>query len=359
MYSLFSFLKRHYTLRNPPQAQPSPDSPLIKFGIIGAAEIGPLGLILPARSHPEAVVLAVAARSKEKAKAYAKKHAIPKAYGGRRLLDDPEIDVIYNPLPNGLHYEWTMKALNAGKHVLLEKPATDTAEEARKIFELAEKKGLVVMEAFHYRFHPAVQYVKVLIESGELGKLKSVSASLVVPKMFKDDDIRFDYALGGGGLMDMGCYVMNCIRYLSSSNPTSVLTAEHIAHTPRSAPSGFKPNVDRGTSASFAMGKDVTADIACDLGVPYQYGLIPTIPKVTAIARTKKVYTFADGGMAGKGEEWWTTYRYQLEAFIDKVQGREPQTWVSKEDTIGNMEWIEKVYEKTGLGSRPGSGYIM
>lgn len=127
-------------------------------------------------------------------------------------------------LPNGLHYEWTLKALSAGKHVLLEKPSADRASETREMYEYAEKKGLVLLEAFHYRyvaitfrrnalthvlrhrFHPAVQRAREIIESGELGAIKHAEVIMDLPKGFiKDNDIRFNLELGGGAMMDMGC----------------------------------------------------------------------------------------------------------------------------------------------------------
>ena len=134
-----------------------------------------------------------------------------------------------------LHFEWTMKALLAGKHVLNEKPSADTAEETRQMFDLAEQKGLVLLDAYHYRyediyigialkgsiyidyrFHPAIHRVKEILESRELGAIKNISASLQLPHAsFKNDDIRFNYALGGGALMDLGCryYFLKVIRY--------------------------------------------------------------------------------------------------------------------------------------------------
>ncbi|KAG5634295.1 hypothetical protein H0H81_002506 [Sphagnurus paluster] len=377
MSTAIGFFKRVLTAINPPASQPSLDSKPLKFGILGAAAIAPSALILPVRSHPEAVVYAVAARDASRAAAYAKKHGIPKAYGGptgyQELLDDPEIDVIYNPLPNGLHYEWTIKALQAGKHVLLEKPAADTAEETRKMFDLAEKKDLVLLEAFHYRFHPAIQRVKAIIDSGELGAIKHISTALAIPAGgFKSGDIRFNHSLGGGALMDMGCYTLNCIRYLSSSEPISVISAEHTLHT---------SDVDRRTISTFALPNNATASLMCDLGVPLSYGIIPSMPQIGATVtceggvieiynfvlptiyhsikvttklaagkgstkRVEKVYTFEEGKMIGKGEAWWTTYRYQLEAFVDRVKGRTPQTWVDRDDSIANMHWIEEVYAK-------------
>ncbi|KAK7455212.1 hypothetical protein VKT23_011087 [Stygiomarasmius scandens] len=365
----------------------STDSKPLKFGILGAAAIAPPALVIPAKTHPEVVVYAVAARDIKRAEAFAKKHGVPKFYGGsngyQELLDDPEVDAVYNPLPNSLHYEWTMKALAAGKHVLLEKPAADTAEEIRQMFELAEKKNLVLMEAFHYRFHPAVQRVKAILDSNELGKIKSITNNLTVPAgLIKKDDIRLNLSLGGGSFMDMGCYVLNCLRYLSGSNPTEILSA--------SAEPSSDPKVDRGMTATLALPNDVIGTITSDLAVPWRF--IPGMPQVSTTVeceggsvslfnfslptlyhtitvtkksgsktetRTEKVYKFSDAKMEGKGEDWWLTYRYQLEAFVDRLKGRTPQTWVSKEDTIANMEWIEKIYEKSGLGARPKSTFTL
>ncbi|KAF8659830.1 hypothetical protein AX16_001715 [Volvariella volvacea WC 439] len=380
MASAFHLIQRLYQSQNPPQG--AKNNP-IRFGILGAAAIAPAAIITPARNHPEAVVLAVAARSKDRAAAYAKKHDIPKVYGGptgyRELINDPEIDAIYNPLPNGLHYEWTLKALAAGKHVLLEKPSANTADETREMFEFAEKRGLVLLEAFHYRFHPAVQRVKVILESGELGAVRNLSATLTVPSGFvPQGDIRLDYQLGGGALMDMGCYTINCVRYLAGLEPTEVLSASYALPIPSPGSAG---KVGRCTTATLAFPNDVTATITCDMGIPHRFGFIPRFPQVAVLLqcekddielynfvaptlyhsiivkkkgekgnvqkREEKVYKFADSGIEGRGDaDWWTTYRQQLEAFVDRLKGREPHTWLDKEDSIANMEWIEMVYAK-------------
>ncbi|KAG6848333.1 hypothetical protein H0H93_001136 [Arthromyces matolae] len=420
MSSIMNLYKRISKANNPPSVIPAPDSRPLKIGMLGAALIGPLAVVGPARNHPETVLYAVAARDQAKAKEFAEKHGIEKVYGGpngyqggyvelcilasvlrifqcEELLNDPEVDVIYNPLPNGLHYEWTLKALHAGKHVLLEKPSADTAEETREMFNLAEKKGLVLLEAFHYRFHPAIQRVKAIISSGELGAVKHISAALTLPRLMgvPTTDIRYNYALGGGSLMDMGCYTVSVLRYLASSEPISVLSAEHALYVPPGSPPSFKPTIDRSTTASLAFPNDVTASLKCDLATPPKFGFIPTMPEVIVTvtleggeielfnfvvptlyhslkvtpksgngnkkgkARVEKVYTFKDGGMDGKGEDWWTTYRYQFEAFVDRLKGRTPQTWVDKEDSIANIYWIEQIYAKTGLGSRPKSDFAL
>ncbi|KAJ6456116.1 NAD(P)-binding protein [Mycena sanguinolenta] len=378
MASMFGLINRVRKSFNPPEAKPLPDSRPLKFGVLGAAAIAPSALIAPVKSHPEAVVYAVAARSKDRAAAFAKTHGIEKVFGGpngyQELIDDPEIDAIYNPLPNGLHYEWTMKALAAGKHVLLEKPAANTSEETRKMFELAEAKGLVLLEAYHYRFHPVALRVKAIIESGELGAVKSTSTTLAVPSgIMKADDIRFNYDLGGGALMDMGCYTINAMRYFAGADPTSVLSVKHELRTPQ---------VDRKTVATFALPGSITSTIVCDLSVPPTLKVIPVMPNLNAHiecekgeikvmnyimptqyhsitvtaggkSRVEKAYTLPD-----LGEPWWASYRYQLEAFVNKVKGRTPHTWVTKEDSIKNMEVIESVYAKSGLGSRPKSDYV-
>ncbi|KAH9000095.1 NAD-P-binding protein [Lactarius akahatsu] len=388
MASLYGFVKRLYLVFNPPIPKEPTASPL-RFGILGAARIAPIALILPVKNHPDAVVTAVAARDQERADAFAKKNGIPKAYGGsgayQKLLDDPEIDVVYNPLPNGLHYEWTMKALAAGKHVLLEKPSANTAEETRKMFAFAQEKGLVLLEAFHYRFHPATRRVKAIIDSGELGTLTKIEANLGLPGFFiKDSDIRMVYDLGGGAMMDMGCYVMSISRYLANADPAKVISAnaEVLPKFPR---------VDIGTTVTLAFPSSggsatdgsadgLTATLLTHFRLPPLWGFLPRWPKVSVRVSgtrgTVELSNFAGawvhhtitvesseqaGGRLRKrtekhyGNLGWTTYRYQLEAFIDKLRGRTPEHWYDAQDSITNLEWIEAVYKETGLGPRPPS----
>ena len=138
-----------------------PTTPL-RFGILGAARIAPMALIQPARRVPEAQVVAIAARDGAKARAFAAKHGIPRVHESYdALLADPELDAIYNPLPNGLHCEWTIRALRAGKHVLCEKPIASNASEAQQMADAARETGRVLVEAFHWRYHPLAKRVRI------------------------------------------------------------------------------------------------------------------------------------------------------------------------------------------------------
>ncbi|KAJ7509902.1 NAD(P)-binding protein [Mycena galericulata] len=341
MASVYSMIRRVYTMMNPPTAAPRPVSKPIKFGIFGAAAIAPDAILTPAKSHPEGVVYAVAARDRNRAKQFAKRHGIPK-------------------LPAGLHYEWTMKALAAGKHVLVEKPSSCTAEETRRMFELAETKGLVLLDALHNQYAmlnfmltigDKVHRVKDIVASGELGAVKSTYTSLGLNQGYmKPDDIRFNYELGGGALMDMGCYTISAMRFFTGTDPTEVLSVEHELKAPK---------VDRNTTAKLALpGGATTATLACrttsvmDAVIECESGrievknyIMPTLYHSITVTptgrkrRVEKAYTFPD-----LGQPRWTTYHYQLETF----KGRKTHAWITKEYSVKNMEVIESIYAKKG-----------
>src|SRR5437868_7369760 len=140
----------------------------VRIGCLGAARIAPAALVKPASAADDAEATAVAARDPARARAFAAKHGIPVVHDSYdAMLADPDIDAVYNPLPHGLHAQWTIKALEAGKHVLCEKPFTANAAEAERVAAVADRTGLVVMEAFHYRYHPLADRMRALVEDGE------------------------------------------------------------------------------------------------------------------------------------------------------------------------------------------------
>ena len=186
---------------------------MTRIGTLGAARIAPTALLKPARDVHGVEVMAVAARDRSKAHAFATKHAIPRVLDSyEQLIADPEIDAIYNPLPNGLHAEWTIAALEAGKHVLCEKPFTANAHEAEAVAAVAARHPeLVLMEAFHWRYHPLAERIRGIIASGELGKVRNIETYMCIPLPLPND-IRFDIGLAGGALMDTGCCAIHQLR---------------------------------------------------------------------------------------------------------------------------------------------------
>lgn len=180
-----------------PVAEKTPNA--LRFGILSTAAINPAALIRPAETHPDVLLYGIASRNYENARAYAKKYGFSKAYASyQELLEDPDIDAVYVSLPNGMHYEWAAKALDAGKHVLLEKPFASNADEARALAAAADRTRNVCEEALHWQFHPAAHVVDALVSSGRYGRVVSTHARMVVPQgATPKNDIRWRYELAG------------------------------------------------------------------------------------------------------------------------------------------------------------------
>src|SRR4051812_26362793 len=227
----------------------------LRIGILGAARIAPAALIRPARRVDEVEVAAVAARDRSKAERFAGKHGIPTVHDSyESLLADPSIDAIYNPLPNGLHGRWTIAALEAGKHVLCEKPFTANAEEAEAVAAVGARTGRTLMEAFHYRYHPLVSRVLLIIASGEIGAVERVETAMCFP-LSKASDIRWQLALAGGATMDAGCYAIHMARTFAGGEP-EVVRASALTRS---------PGVDRRMDAELAFGDGRTGHVTASM----------------------------------------------------------------------------------------------
>ncbi|MFD5830123.1 Gfo/Idh/MocA family protein [Lentzea sp. NPDC060358] len=322
----------------------------VRIGVLGAAAIAPTAVIGPARSSTVAEVVAVAARSAEKAKAFADKHGIPRVHGSYEdLLADPAVDAVYNPLPNGLHGRWTLAALEAGKHVLCEKPFTANAAEAEQVAKAAGASGLVVMEAFHYRYHPLAARVDEIVRSGLLGPLRHVEASVCFPlPVFSN--IRYDYALAGGAMMDAGCYAVHMVRLLGGEEPevrsaTALLRDPTVDRAMRASlrfPSGHTGSVHASmwSSALFklsmkAIGENGTLRVANPLS-PHAYHRLSL-----RLRNRSSSETF------GKRP----TYAYQLDAFTDAVLHGKPFP-TTADDAVRTMAVVDAVYRAAGLPPR-------
>ncbi|MCS7060569.1 MAG: Gfo/Idh/MocA family oxidoreductase [Anaerolineae bacterium] len=193
----------------------------LRWGLLSTARIN-RALIPPLRMSSRNELLAVASRTQERAEAYAQEWHIPKAYGSyEALLADPEIDVVYVPLPNSMHEHWTIEAAKAGKHVLCEKPLAISVAEVDAIRAAAERAGVVVAEAFMYRHHPQTLQVKALVDAGAIGTVRLVRGSFSF-SLNREGDVRLDPALGGGALWDVGCYPVSYARYILGKEPIEV-----------------------------------------------------------------------------------------------------------------------------------------
>ena len=195
----------------------------VRWGILSTAKIG-REQVIPALKNGELTdVVAIASRDRQQAQDAAAEFSIPKAYGSyEALLADPEIDAIYNPLPNHLHVPLTIMALDAGKHVLCEKPIALNAEEARQIETAQKKSGRLVAEAFMVRFHPQWQRAREIARTGQLGDVRAIHTFFSY-HLTDPDNIRNQAEIGGGGLYDVGCYAVATARYIFGENPERVI----------------------------------------------------------------------------------------------------------------------------------------
>jgi D-xylose 1-dehydrogenase (NADP+, D-xylono-1,5-lactone-forming) len=224
----------------------------LRWGILSTANITKK---LLGSGHDQQFV-AVGSRDLARAQAFASEHGLARAHGSyEELLADPEVDAIYNPLPNALHVEWSIKALEAGKHVLCEKPMSRHPEEVERAFDVAEREGRVLEEAFMWRHHPQLARARELIAAGDVGELRVIRAAFAF-NAGNPDDIRLQADLEGGGLMDVGCYCVSGCRALASAEPVRGY-AEYVP--------GGNGGVDVALAATLRFPGDVVAHFDCGL----------------------------------------------------------------------------------------------
>ncbi len=234
----------------------------IRWGVLSTAHIG-IQKVIPAMQMGEhSQVTAIASRNPDKAQAAARQLGIPKAYGSyEELLADPEVDAIYNPLPNHLHVAWSIKALDAGKHVLCEKPIGLTAAEGRVLLDAAHKRPeLKVMEAFMYRHHPQWQRARQLVVEGKIGELQTIQSFFSYYNV-DPNNIRNMAEIGGGGLMDIGCYCISLSRFIFDAEPQRVFGI--VEYDPE-----YK--IDRLSSAILDFGRGTSTFTCATQLAPYQ-----------------------------------------------------------------------------------------
>jgi predicted dehydrogenase len=329
------------------------DLPPVRWGVLGAANIAVEKVIPAMMRSARSRVVAIASRDEAKATGAAKRLGIPRAYGSYdALIADPEIEAIYNPLPNHLHVPWSIRAAEAGKHVLCEKPIALSAAEATELRAARDRTGVLIGEAFMVRTHPQWLETRRLVESGRIGELKLVSGHF---SYYRRDpqDIRSRPEFGGGALMDIGCYPITLSRWLFAAEPIEV-----IAQIERDPDFG----VDRLASAlmRFPNGQ---ATFACSGQlVPFQRmqifgtrGRIDVeIPFNAPPDRECRVFVddgSALGGVAAVTVAFAVVDQYTLQAdqFSEAIRGEGPVP-VSIDDAVANMAVIDALFRSADSG---------
>ncbi len=314
----------------------------VRWGIISTAKIGTEKVIPAMQQGQYCEIAAIASRDAERAAAAAERLGIPKSYGSyEELLADEEIDAVYNPLPNHLHVPLSLQAVEAGKHVLCEKPIGLTSDEGRQLVEAARRHPeLKVMEAFMYRHHPQWQHARKLVREGQVGTLRTIQSFF---SYYNDDpdNIRNQATIGGGGLMDIGCYPISLSRFLFGCEPQRVLG--HVEYDQRFA-------TDRLASAILDFGVG-TATFTCSTQLaPYQRvnifgerGRVEIeIPFNAPPDRPCRLWHQQNGDLEEVQFETCNQYTIQGDLFSQAVLG-DTEVPTPIEDAVSNMLVIEAI----------------
>ena len=317
----------------------------IRIGILGAAKIAPPVVINTARDNPDFEVVAVAARDPERAKAYAAEHKIPQvAKDYDALVRHAEVDLVYNALPPAGHARWTIAALEAGKHVLCEKPFAMNAAQVRRMNEAAAKAKGKLVEAFHYRHHAVMKRAVEIARSGELGRVQRIDADFSVPIPYREGELRWTREQGGGALMDLGCYPCHALRSVMGAEPKvqkASCTMEHgvdvttraeldFSGIPATLTCSMKP--ERFGANLKLVGEKGTMEIANYLAPQMGCRFSVTVGGATRAEPT-----------AGDA-----TYVAQLRELGDVLLRGKSQL-VSNADSLGNMAMIDAIYAAAGV----------
>ena len=326
----------------------------LRIGVLGASRISPTSIVEPARLTG-ARLIAVAARDRTRAEDFAKQYGVEHVHGSYAdVVSDPEVEAVYNPLANGLHAEWNLAAIAAGKHVLSEKPFAADAPEAREVRDAGKRAGVAVVDGFHYLHHPVTKRLHELLDSGELGELQRVETTMAIPAPAPEDP-RWSLALAGGALMDLGCYSIHAVRAMArrAGGEPRLLGA-------RGAERAGLPGVDEWVDADLVYPSGVTASARCHMAADARvmtYRLIGSQGEAT-VSNFVLPHTddrlFVKTAQGERVEQLGTrsSYTYQLEAFTDLVRNGVPMP-TDSDDAVQTMELIDQCYRAIGLAPRP------
>jgi predicted dehydrogenase len=312
----------------------------VRWGLLSTARINE-AILGGAQPSERTQVVAVASRDQGRADAYAREHGLERAYGSyEALLEDGDIDVVYNSLPNSMHVEWSMRALEAGKHVLCEKPMDRRVEAVERAFDTAERKGRLLMEAFMYRHHPQTHKAVELVRDGAIGELRQLR-SLFSFTLGDATDVRLQPELDGGALMDLGCYCISMQRVLAGE-PELVFGRQRLGGG----------GVDVGFVGILQFPGDVFGEFHCGFDLPEGNGLeaIGSLGKllVRDPVRCRDPHVEVNGVRVDVEDV--DRYYLQVENFSAAVRG-EAEPLLGRADALGQVRAIEALYRSAASGA--------
>lgn len=322
----------------------------VRIGVLGAARIVKDALLAPARQVDGVHVAAIAARDPHRARAYANEHGVPRVHSSyEAMLADPDIDAVYVPLPAALHAEWTIASVQAGKHVLCEKPFASNTAAAERVASVAAGSDRVVMEAYHTQYHPLHGRLGEILSSGEIGRILSARATFCVP-IPPGRDIRWNLALGGGSLLDVGYYPVRTLTSLFGQTPRV-----------KGSRAWTRGGVDRRVEAALQFDDGVTGEVvsslwsrqllSMSLAVRGDAGSIqvtrPYHPHLGSRITVKGI-----GGRRTERTSRKSTFTFQLETFRDSIRQK---TGVETDcaAAVRQIQTLDAIYSAAGLEPRP------
>lgn len=327
------------------------DSRVLRIGILGAARIAPSAICIPALALSHKLV-AVGSRNLQKARIFADRWGIENVVSGYEdLVNHPDIDVVYNALPNSMHAKMNIAAMHAGKHVISEKPFASNFGEAKNVAEIAMKTKSKIIEAFHYRYHPAIKRAIEIAVAGEIGEITKVSSALNIPAPSHEDH-RWQFELAGGAMMDLGCYSLHIQRHLSLSlfnSEPELVSAEAKQNI---------PNVDKFMRAIFTYANGAQGEISCNM----DYSHFDSPLRITGTKGEIFLPSFVLPGVddrviitspVSNRTEYLgnvSSYTWQLAAFSEYVRGAEVFTGI--DDAQANAHAIDNIYLAAGMEPR-------
>lgn len=324
---------------------------MIKIGILGAAKIAPPAIIKPAGQRGDCAIVSVAARDVARAETFALTNGIPEVEKNyEALIARSDIDLIYNALPPHRHADLSIAALKAGKAVLCEKPFAMNAAEAARMVQVAAETGGTLIEAFHYRFHPAFERALEIARSGMLGEITEMTAKFSVEIPYKEGELRHTLAIGGGALMDLGCYPLHWARTLIGQEPV-IASAEAVCE---------HDNVDLSIQAVLTFPGGARGDISCSMALGVQTeahfelkGREGTLTMINPLAphMGHQIKLTRNGETTTETVDAKTTYDHQLAHVIDVIRNDAPPL-TGGADAVATMTAIDAIYTAAGLRPR-------